>query len=41
MATNSTAVGVDHPTTVPEQRPDVGVSHPTVVPENYDPDADR
>jgi hypothetical protein len=38
MATNSTTVGVDHSTTVPEQRPAVGISHLTVVPENYEGD---
>lgn len=38
MATEHTAVGVDHSTVVPEDRPRIGLAHLTVVPENYDPD---
>jgi hypothetical protein len=36
MATNHETVGVDHPTVVPKDQPEVGLSHLTVVPENYD-----
>lgn len=40
MATNRSTAGMDHPTVVPDDPPELGVDHPTVVPENYDPDAD-
>jgi len=36
MATNHATVGVDHPTVVPDEQPEVGVAHLTVVPENYE-----
>jgi len=31
---------MDHPTVVPEQRPESGLDHVTVVPANYDPSVD-
>jgi hypothetical protein len=36
MATNHATDGVDHPTAVPDEEPEVGVAHMTVVPENYE-----